>query len=91
MGNRVKPSRVTENMNAVQTRGFASKALNFFRDPSVSLWKRLAGVAAVAYILLPIDAVPDVLPIVGWLDDLGVLSAAAMYLLRQIQKHGGEQ
>lgn len=34
------------------------------------------GLSAVAYAVSPIDAVPDVIPVVGWLDDLGVLGLA---------------
>jgi hypothetical protein len=41
-------------------------------------WKRvLIGVLALLYVLSPLDLVPDVIPIVGWLDDLGVLAWAA--------------
>lgn len=29
--------------------------------------------AYVFYIVSPIDLVPDVIPVIGWLDDLGVL------------------
>ena len=42
------------------------------RDPLVPFWTKLVPVAAIAYILLPTDIVPDVLPVVGQLDDLGV-------------------
>ena len=31
----------------------------------------------VLYILCPIDLLPDVIPVVGWLDDLGVLAYVA--------------
>jgi len=42
------------------------------RDPLVPFWTKLVPVAAIAYILLPTDIIPDVLPVVGQLDDLGV-------------------
>jgi uncharacterized membrane protein YkvA (DUF1232 family) len=45
---------------------------------SRSKWKRAAiGLLAILYVLSPLDLVPDVIPIVGWLDDLGVLAWAA--------------
>ena len=28
---------------------------------------------AVLYVLSPVDFVPDVIPIIGWLDDIGIL------------------
>jgi hypothetical protein len=33
-------------------------------------------VVALAWVLSPIDPLPDVVPLLGWLDDLAVLSAA---------------
>ncbi len=77
-------------MNLVQTRSLGSRVVSYFRDPAVSAWRKLAGVAALAYLFLPIDAVPDVVPIVGWLDDLGIVSAAAWFVVREIQRHRPE-
>lgn len=43
----------------------------------------LVAALAAAYLISPIDAVPDwVFPVVGWLDDLGVLTWAALWILR---------
>jgi uncharacterized membrane protein YkvA (DUF1232 family) len=35
----------------------------------------------VLYILSPIDFIPDVIPVVGWIDDLGVLAYMGYTLL----------
>lgn len=35
--------------------------------------------AAVAYVVCPVDLMPDV-PVVGWLDDLGVAGVALAFL-----------
>ncbi len=41
-------------------------------------WKRvLLGVLALLYVLSPLDLIPDWIPFVGWLDDIGVLAWAA--------------
>ena len=45
-------------------------------DPKTPLWVKGVAAAALAYFILPIDAVPDMLPLVGLGDDLSVLSAA---------------
>lgn len=39
-------------------------------------WAKAVIVAALGYFIAPIDVVPDVTPIVGFTDDLGVLAAA---------------
>ncbi len=47
-------------------------------------WKRaIIGILAVIYILSPLDLLPDFIPIIGWLDDLGVLAWAARYVLKK--------
>ena len=78
-------------MNALETRSFGTKLFRYFRDPSVSAWRKLAGVAAVAYLVMPFDVVPDFVPVLGWLDDIGVLSAAAMFVIREVKRHADAQ
>jgi uncharacterized membrane protein YkvA (DUF1232 family) len=45
-------------------------------DPKTPLWVKGTVAAALAYFILPLDAIPDLLPIVGFSDDAGVLAAA---------------
>lgn len=52
------------------------------RDREASWAARLLAVATVAYVISPIDLVPDVIPVLGWLDDLGVLRLGLWLLLR---------
>lgn len=47
------------------------------QDPKVPAKEKLLIGGALAYLILPIDAVPDFLPAVGFGDDLAVLTAAA--------------
>jgi uncharacterized membrane protein YkvA (DUF1232 family) len=74
-------------MNVMGLRGFGSKLFAYMRDPRVALWRKLAGVFALLYLVSPIDAVPDFIPLLGWLDDLGVLSAAALFVTREVARH----
>jgi|P827metagenome_2_1110787.scaffolds.fasta_scaffold04244_3 Uncharacterized conserved protein len=56
------------------------------------VWKALSiliAMAAVAYDLSPIDAVPDALPVLGWLDDFGFTAMAALNLYQQFAKDQG--
>lgn len=49
-------------------------------DSNARLWKKLALVAAVLYVLFPLDLIPDLVPIYGWLDDAGVATLALAFL-----------
>ena len=49
---------------------------------SQAKWKRaIIALLAFLYIVSPLDLIPDVIPVIGWLDDLGVLAWAAKQLL----------
>lgn len=64
---------------AARKLGFVRSALALFycfRDPATPAWVKALIVGALGYFVFPFDAVPDALPIVGWLDDAGVLMAA---------------
>lgn len=42
-------------------------------DRRVPAWTKLIPVAALAYLLLPLDVIPDFAPVLGQLDDLAVV------------------
>ncbi len=52
------------------------------RDREASLVSRLMALAVVAYVLSPFDLIPDVIPVLGWLDDLGVLRLGLWLLFK---------
>jgi uncharacterized membrane protein YkvA (DUF1232 family) len=74
-------------MEETRKLSLAGKVLNYIRDPAVAVWRKGAGLLAAVYVISPVDIVPDVLPLLGWLDDLGVVSAVAWFLIRDIRKH----
>lgn len=59
----------------------------YVRSRSVSRWKKLLGVLAVIYAVAPVDFIPDVIPIFGWLDDIGFLTVAFGFIVRDMAKH----
>ena len=52
------------------------------RDREATLVSRLMALAVVAYVVSPFDLIPDVIPVLGWLDDLGVLRIGLWLLLK---------
>lgn len=46
------------------------------QDPATPPWAKAIIVAALGYFISPIDAIPDVTPLVGYADDAGVLTMA---------------
>lgn len=64
----------------------ARLAARLLREPAVPGLLKLVPAAAAAYLIWPLDIVPDLLPGIGQLDDLGVILAgvqAFIYLCPQ--------
>lgn len=56
------------------------KLYKWMTDENVPLGDRLMAAGALAYFIIPLDGIPDLAPIIGWLDDIGVVSFALSYL-----------
>ena len=57
----------------------------YLRDSSVALWRKGFLLLLLAYILSPVDAIPEILlPLIGWLDDVGVLGILIGWLYKEI-------
>ena len=54
--------------------------VNYMRDPYVSWHRKAIVVAALIYFISPIDTIPDLSPLFGYLDDLGVITAVMKFL-----------
>jgi uncharacterized membrane protein YkvA (DUF1232 family) len=46
------------------------------RDPATPRRVRLTLLAALGYFVLPVDAIPDIMPLIGFTDDAAVIAAA---------------
>lgn len=53
------------------------------RDPRTPWYARALGIAVVAYALSPLDLIPDMIPVLGYLDEL-ILLPAAIWLARRM-------
>ena len=52
----------------------------YMKDPLVRWYRKAIVVAARVYFIVPIDTIPDITPLFGYLDDLGVITALLKYL-----------
>lgn len=52
----------------------------YMKDKYVSWHRKAIVAAALIYFISPIDAIPDIAPLIGYLDDLGVITALLKYL-----------
>jgi uncharacterized membrane protein YkvA (DUF1232 family) len=56
------------------------------RNPKVSKFPKILVVGAILYVLMPFDIIPDMAPVVGWIDDLLFLLGALSLLLGSAPK-----
>lgn len=78
------PPLVVDGVNVSHLRGYV-------QSPRVARWKKVLGVLAVVYAVVPLDLIPDAIPLVGWLDDLGVLSLAFGLIARDMSRHAKQR
>lgn len=60
------------------------RVLRFFFSRRAPWLPRLVALATLAYVVVPIDLIPDVAPILGWLDDAGLAAIAAGYVAKKV-------
>lgn len=57
-------------------------ALRLFRDPRVPLYAKAVPILALIYAASPLDLVPDLIPVLGQLDDVAVLAAGLEFFIK---------
>ena len=60
---------------------------NYFLDKDVKWYRKSIVVAAIIYFITPVDAMPDFVPMLGYLDDLGVIAWTIRFLGREISDY----
>lgn len=61
------------------------------RDPRVPVQQKLVLGAVAGYLVFPIDIIPDFIPVLGQLDDLGVLIFGLDFFIRNAPKEVVEE
>jgi len=59
----------------------------YLKDPFVKWYRKAVVVAALVYFIVPIDTIPDIAPLFGYLDDLGVIAAVLKYLGSELKDY----
>ncbi len=54
-----------------------------FRHPATPFFVKLGTVALLAYLVSPIDLIPD-WPVLGWIDDAAILMFGIPFLLKRV-------
>lgn len=61
------------------------KALyRYMKDKYVPWYRKSIVIGALIYFISPIDTIPDLAPLIGYLDDLGVIMAVTKFLGNEI-------
>jgi uncharacterized membrane protein YkvA (DUF1232 family) len=61
------------------------------RDNDTPAWARAVIVSALGYFVMPLDAVPDPTPVLGFVDDLWALAAALPVVAFYVKKEHRER
>ena len=91
----MKYSKLNIAKEAIAHKGFVKKIPDIFR--MVKMWKKgeypmksvdiILPLLGLLYVLSPIDLLPDfILPVIGIMDDLAVLSLAIPKLIKEVDK-----
>lgn len=59
---------------------------DFFVSGDISATAKIITGGALLYIITPLDLVPDLIPVIGWLDDLGIAGFALSYIFSQMDE-----
>jgi uncharacterized membrane protein YkvA (DUF1232 family) len=66
-----------------------------FQKPETPAWAKAVIAGALAYFILPVDAIPDAIPVVGYTDDLGALASAlgmvAMHISADVKQQASQK
>lgn len=89
--------KIYENLNSMK-RGPIAKIWKkvtalweLVRDPDAAWGAKAMAIGALLYLISPVDAVPDLIPVVGLLDDVGIISSAVAALAVALSKYDEEE
>ncbi len=61
------------------------KALALVFDKKVGYPAKIVAILAIIYAVVPTDLLPDIFPILGWVDDVLVVIGSVLYVVRTVR------
>ena len=58
-----------------------------FKDKAVPWWKKAIIIAGIVYLILPVDLIPPLVPVFGWLDDIILWIAILYFMGTELESH----
>ena len=71
-------------------RGDARRLWFALRHPAAPTWLKVGTALIALYVISPVDLIPDVLPVLGVVDDLVLVPLAIRWLLAQLPREIAE-
>jgi uncharacterized membrane protein YkvA (DUF1232 family) len=68
----------------VAVRGDARRLWVALRHPEAPVWLKLGSAGLVLYLISPVDLLPDVVPMLGMVDDLVLIPLAMRWMLNRL-------
>lgn len=62
----------------------------FIQDPEAPWAGKAIAIGALLYLICPIDAIPDPIPVFGFLDDVAIIAMAVAKLANDLKKYLSE-
>lgn len=57
------------------------------RQPDTPAWIKVGAILLALYVVSPLDVIPDLIPVLGWLDDATLLAVGIPFLLNKVPAH----
>lgn len=57
------------------------------RQPETPMSIKVGTILLALYVISPVDLLPDVIPVLGWLDDATLLALGLPFLLKKVPAH----
>ncbi|HRG96518.1 MAG TPA: DUF1232 domain-containing protein [Polyangiaceae bacterium] len=88
MSNLSRASLARPSRSSLAKVGRLSAVKRYFGDKDASFFGKAFVLFAVVYVVMPFDLIPEaIVPVLGWLDDVGVVALALAHLARVTAKY----